>query len=77
MTVEIKLTPEQEAKVKQMAQETGRSLGDVVTETAVWLSRFDINHDASLQRSLDQANRGEFIEEEEMDARFARMMRAN
>jgi predicted transcriptional regulator len=73
----IHLTPEQEAKMQQMALQSGRSLGEVVTETAVWLTKFDQNHDASLQRSLDQADRGEFIEEEEMDVRFARMMRSN
>jgi hypothetical protein len=43
----------------------------------VWLSRFEKDHEASLQLSLEQADRGEFIEEEEMDARFARMMRTN
>ncbi len=63
--------------MQQMALQSGRSLGEVVTETAVWLTKFDQNHDASLQRSLDQADRGEFIEEEEMDVRFARMMRSN
>jgi predicted transcriptional regulator len=32
--------------------------------------------DAQVQLGIDQIARGEFIEEEEMDARVARMMRA-
>lgn len=73
----IELTPEQEAKMRHLAQQSGRTLSDVVTETAVWLTRFEQNHEASLQLSLEQADRGEFIEEEEMDTRFARMMRTH
>jgi predicted transcriptional regulator len=32
--------------------------------------------DAQVQLGIDQIARGEFLEEEEMDARVARMMRA-
>ena len=70
----LDLTPEQEAKVIHLAQQSGRSVNDVMTETAAWLLQLESAHDASLERSLEHADRGEFIEEEEMDARFARMM---
>jgi predicted transcriptional regulator len=72
MTLEI--TPEQEAMIQQAAHRTGRSVGDVLTDAALWLLKFEQSHEASLQLSLQQAERGEFIEEEEMDARFERMM---
>jgi predicted transcriptional regulator len=74
MTLEV--TPEQEARIQQAAQQSGRSVSEVLTEAALWLLKFEESHDASLQRSLDQADRGEFLEEEEMDSHFERMMQA-
>ena len=74
MTIEV--TPEQEARIHHAAQQSGRSVGEVLTEAALWLLKFEESHEASLQRSLEQADRGEFIEEEEMDARFERMMQS-
>jgi predicted transcriptional regulator len=72
----IDLTPEQEARISALATSNGKNLRDVMTETAVWLLQMDAANDAALTRSIAQADRGEFIEEEEMDRRFARMMQA-
>ena len=72
MTLEV--TPEQEARIQQAAQQSGRSVSEVLTEAALWLMKFEESREGSLQLSLGQADRGEFIEEEEMDARFERMM---
>ena len=72
MTLEV--TPEQEARIQQAAQQSGRSVSEVLTEAALWLLKFEESREGSLQLSLGQADRGEFIEEEEMDARFERMM---
>jgi predicted transcriptional regulator len=70
----IDLTPEQEARIVALASRDGKNLRDVMTDTAVWLLEMDAAHDAALTHSIAQADRGEFIEEEEMDRRFARMM---
>jgi len=72
----IEFTPDQEARIHHAAQRSGRSVGEVVAEAALWLLKFEESHDASLQCSIEQADRGEFIEEEEMDARFERMMQS-
>jgi predicted transcriptional regulator len=72
----IDLTPEQEARLLRQAQHSGRALSDLMCETASWLLQFEENDEAELQRGLDQADRGEFIEHEEMEARFGRMMQA-
>jgi predicted transcriptional regulator len=71
----LNLTPEQEARVTRLADQSGKTLSDVMTDTALWLLNLEQAHDASLERSLEQANRGEFIDEEEMDRRFAGMIR--
>ena len=70
----IDLTPEQEVLLRGITERTGQSLPEVLTAAAGWLIEFERSHDASLERSIAQADRGEFIEEEEMDRRFARMM---
>jgi predicted transcriptional regulator len=46
----------------------------VVTDAAVWLSSLEQGYDDALERSIAQADRGELIEEAEMEARFQRMM---
>jgi predicted transcriptional regulator len=70
----IELTPEQEARIQTVAQRSGRELREVVTDAAVWLSSLEQGYDAALERSIGQADRGEFIDEAEMEARFQRMM---
>jgi predicted transcriptional regulator len=70
----IDLTPEQEARISALAQQNGKTLRDVMAETAVWLLQMEASQDEALTRSIAQADRGEFIEEDEIDRRFARMM---
>ena len=70
----LNLTPEQEAKIAEQAKLTDRSPEEMVTEAALWLLQFEQNHEASLQRSLEQADRGQFVDEKEVEARFARML---
>ena len=72
----IDLTPEQEARIAALAHRDGKDLRDVMIDTAVWLLEMDAAQDMALTRSIAQADRGEFIEEEEMDRRFAQMMQS-
>lgn len=72
----IDLSPEQEAQIREVAAQDSRSLSDILTSTAVWLLKLEGSRDESLRRSLEQADRGEFIEEEEMESRLAKMLQS-
>lgn len=73
--MEVKFTPEQEARITKMAGESGtdpdRLVRDVVTRYLDDEARFL----AAVEKGLAAAERGEFVEEEEMDARVERMFR--
>jgi uncharacterized protein (DUF1778 family) len=74
IAVNIDLTPEQESLLREAAQHEGKSVDDLVLGATLWLAQREAADRASLQRSIEQADRGEFISEEEMDARIARML---
>jgi predicted transcriptional regulator len=73
--MEIRLTPEQEAHLLQIAQHEGKDVGQLLVDTALNLYERERQFREAVQRGLDQANAGNFIEEEEMDARFEKMIR--
>lgn len=73
--MELHLTPEQEAHLSQIAQHRGKDPGQLVFDAALNLLDGDRRFREAVQRGLDQANAGNFIEEEEMDARFKKMIR--
>ena len=50
----IDLTPEEEARIRQAAGQDTRSLGEILTNTAVWLLKLEVSHDEALMRSLDK-----------------------
>lgn len=71
--MEVNFTPEQEAQIAQIASKAGTDpnhlVKDVLTRYLDGESRFL----AAVEKGLAAAERGEFIEEEEMDARLERM----
>jgi predicted transcriptional regulator len=73
--MEIHLTPEQEAHLNQIAQHEGKNPEQLVIDATLHLFSRDLRFREAVQRGLDQANAGNFIEEEEMDARFEKMIR--
>jgi predicted transcriptional regulator len=74
--MELQLTPEQETQLQQIAQHEGKDPAQLMIDTALYLLDSDRRFQESVQRGLDQANAGIFIEEEEMDARFEKMIRS-
>ena len=69
--MEVPLNQETEVRLKQLAADAGR---DAEQFAADLLQRFieeDRRFREAVQRGIDQADRGEFLEEEEMDARMA------
>jgi predicted transcriptional regulator len=70
------LPQNQEAQLNELAAKTGRGTDDLVQEAVARLLAHDEWFKEQVQVGIDQINRGEFIEEEEMDARVERMLQS-
>ncbi len=74
--MEAHFTPEQEAQLSQMATYAGTDAERLVKEAAVRLLQGEARFRVAVREGVAQADRGEFIEEEEMNARFEQMLRS-
>jgi predicted transcriptional regulator len=74
--MELQLPERQAAKLASLSTRTGRSASELAVEAVDRLLAQENWFDSQVQLGIDQIARGEFLEEEEMDARVARMMRA-
>lgn len=72
--MEVHFTPEQEARLTQMARRSGIDPEHLVKDAALQLLEEDARFRAGVRRGIEQADGGEFIEEEEMDSRIERML---
>jgi predicted transcriptional regulator len=73
--MEIRMTPEQEAQLAQLAAHLQMDPHQLVMDAALRLIDEDNRFRAAVRKGVEQADRGEFIEEAEMDARVERMVR--
>jgi len=73
--MEVHFTPEQEAQLAHIASTAGTDAERLVKDAALRLLREDARFRAAVREGVAQADRAEFIEEEEMDARFEEMLR--
>jgi hypothetical protein len=75
----IELTSEQEAIVLEIARNDGKSPGEVLTETAVWLHELAADEEERrlLDRRFAEAEAGNvvWIEQAEMEERVKKMLR--
>jgi predicted transcriptional regulator len=74
--MEVHFTPEQEAQLAQIATTEGTEPERLVKEAALRLLQEDARFRAAVREGIAQADRGEFIEEDEMDARLEQMLRS-
>ena len=74
--MEVHFTPEQEAQLSQIADHTGTLAADLVKDAALRLLEEDGRFRAAVRKGVEQANRSEFIEEEEMDVHIERMLQS-
>ncbi len=74
--MELHFTPEQQAQLAQLATKAGTDAEHLVMDAALRLLAEDARFRAAVREGIAQADRGEFIEEEEMDARFEEMLRS-
>jgi predicted transcriptional regulator len=73
--MEVHLTPEQEAQLAQIATNSGTGTEQLVTRVVARFLDEETRFLAAVEKGLAAAERGEFIEEEEMDARLEAMFR--
>jgi predicted transcriptional regulator len=73
--VQIDFTSEQQAAISRLASEQGTSPEELVRSTALHLLD-DLQFRAAVREGIAQADRGMFIDEAEMDARLAQMLRS-
>jgi predicted transcriptional regulator len=74
--MEVSFTAEQEAKLARMATKSGTDAPHLVKDAALRLLEEDARFRAAVREGIAQADRGEFIEEDEMDARLEQMLRS-
>lgn len=74
--MEVRFTPEQEARLSQIAIREGLDPEELVKDAALRLLEDDTRFRAGVRKGLEQADRGQFIEEQEMDARVKRMFQS-
>jgi predicted transcriptional regulator len=74
--MEVHFTPEQETQLSQIATHAGTDAERLVKDAALRLLEEEARFRAAVRQGIAQADRGEFIEEEEMDARLEQMLRS-
>ena len=74
--MEVRFTTEQEAQLAQIASRSGTDPERLVKDAALRLLEEEARFRAAVREGIAQADRGEFITEEEMDTRFEQMLRS-
>ncbi len=74
--MEVRFTTEQEAQLAQIGSRSGTDPERLVKDAALRLLEEEARFRAAVREGMAQADRGELLEEEEMDARFEQMLRS-
>jgi predicted transcriptional regulator len=74
--MKVDFTPEQESSLVEFAAALGRPAEQLVKEAALAMLDEDARFRAAIEEGIAQADRGEFVEEDEMDRRFDGMLRS-
>ena len=74
--MEVHFTPEQQAQITQIAAKAGTFPERLVTNLVVRYLSEEARFLAAVEKGIAAAERGDFIEEEEMDARLEAMFKA-
>ncbi len=73
--MEVHLTPEQQNRLSEIAMKAGASPGRIVENLVSRYLDEESRFLAAVEKGLAASQRGEFLEEEEMDARIEAMLR--
>jgi predicted transcriptional regulator len=74
--MEIQFTPEQEARLSQIANYNGTPAEQLVKQAALRLVEEDEQFHADIGEAIQQADRGQLIDHEEVKARIARSLQS-
>jgi predicted transcriptional regulator len=74
--MQVHFTQEQENQLSQMAVYSGTDAERLVVDATLRMLQEDARFRAAVRVGIAEADRGEFIEEEEMIARFEEMLRS-
>ena len=74
--MEVHFTPEQQGQLAQIATKVGMLPERLVTNVVARYLDEEAHFLAAVEKGIAAAERGEFIEEEEMDARLEAMFKA-
>ena len=72
--MEVQFTPEQEARLGQIASVEGVAPARLVQDAALLLIEDDERFRAGVRKGIDQADQGMFIDEAEMEARISQIL---
>jgi predicted transcriptional regulator len=73
--MEVHFTPEQEARLSTIANREGVDPQELVKDAALKLPEDGWQFRAAVRKGIGQADRGDLIEEGEMETRIKRMLR--
>ena len=73
--MEVHFSPDIETRLQQVALANGKDAEQLVKDTVARMLDEEARFLAAVEKGLAAAERGEFIEEEEMDARIERMFK--
>ena len=76
ISVELQFTPEQQARLAQIATKAGTAPERLVTDVVARYLDEEARFLAALEKGMAAPDRGEFIEEKEMDARLEAMFKS-
>jgi len=72
--MEVNLSPELQARLKQVAEEQGRDAESLVNEAVERLLRYDEWFVAQVEKGLAQVERGEVLDHEEVGKRLEKFL---
>lgn len=74
--MEVHFTPEQEAQLSQIADHSGTDTEQLVKDAALRLLQDDARFREGVQRGIAAAERGEFVEHEEVWANVEKILQS-
>ena len=74
--MEVHFTPEQEARLRRIANKAGTDLERLVKDATLRLLEEDARCRAAVREGIEQAGKGELTEDVEIDARLEQMSRS-
>ena len=73
--MEVQFTPEQEARLANVATREGVDTRELVKDAALRLLEDDARFRAGVRKGIAQADRGEFVDEKDLETRMGKLLR--